>query len=174
MTLKTLTLICFTLSTGEAPPVSLTLETDAITGKELREHIVKKFDFNKGLFMICDGKFVKDDDYITDGSIITLTKWKDSVAGSVAGSVAASATSQEGYSAQYTGAEVKQALKTNAELMFLLMHNIAKADPFFLSYLAVNPVKAKHEMDKYLDQEGFSLKIKGKDSSCDPFKPTYV
>ena len=41
--------------------------------------------------------------------------------------------------------------------MFLLMHNIAKVDPYFLSYLAVNPIKAKNEMEKYLSQDKFTL-----------------
>ncbi len=155
MTLKNLKLICFTLTSQE----QLSLDTEADTGKELREHIVQQFAFNKDLIMVYNGKFIKDDDIITDGSIITLTKWK----------ISASVGSTEEYSAQYTGSEVKQALKNNAELMFLLMHNIAKVDPYFLSYLAVNPVKAKTEMEKYLSQDKFTLTIKGKDVSCDPF-----
>jgi len=141
MQLKNLKLICFTLTSQE----QLSLETEASTGKDLREHIVQQFTFNKDLVMVCNGKIIKDDDRITDGSIITLTKWKDPLPSSKS----------------LTGAEVKQALKTDPDLMFLLMHNIAKVDPYFLSYLAVNPVKAKNVMEKYLSNAKFTLTLNG-------------
>jgi hypothetical protein len=133
----------------------LSLETEASIGKDLREHIVQQFTFNKDLVMVCNGKIIKDDDSITDGSIITLTKWKDPT------QIASLSPSDLNLPLTLTGAEVRQALKTNPELMFLLMHNIAKVDPYFLSYLAVNPVKAKNEMEKYLSQDKFTLTING-------------
>jgi hypothetical protein len=158
MQIKNLKLICFTLTSQE----QLSLETEASIGKDLREHIVKQFTFNKDLVMVCNGKIIKDDDSITDGSIITLTKWKDPTQIASLSGLPLNLPLTSDLPLTLTGAEVRQALKTNPELMFLLMHNIAKVDPYFLSYLAVNPIKAKNEMEKYLSQDKFTLTINGK------------
>ena len=72
------------------------------------------------------------------------------------------------YFKSYTGAEVKAATLKSGDIMFNIICDIAKRNPFYLSYLAVNPSMAKKELMSSLDEDDFKLTIVGPDSSQDP------
>ena len=54
--------------------------------------------------------------------------------------------------------------------MFDLIASIASKDPFFLSYLAVNPDKAQTIIKDTLTNPDFTLTIKGPDETFDKLK----
>jgi hypothetical protein len=120
--------ITFHLAPGIVPlssPVNLTLETEASTGKALKDHIIDVYGLNPGLHIVYDGRIIGDNDIIPASSPCTLVlaKWQPSL---------------------------------DIEL-FDILHKIARQDPYLLSYLAVNPAKAREEVILYLKKTGGPL-----------------
>ena len=74
---------------------------------------------------------------------------------------------------RYTGEQVLIAIKSNPDVLFSVIHLIAQANPFFLSYLAINPVMAREHVEKMLTEPDFKFTIKG-DPANDPIKPTLM
>lgn len=54
--------------------------------------------------------------------------------------------------------------------MFNLICDIAKRNPLYLSYLAINPSMAKKELMSQLDDDNFNLTIVCNDETQDPIK----
>ena len=77
----------------------------------------------------------------------------------------------EGYIAKYNGDQIKIAMKQNTNIMLNLIHMIGRQNPFFLSYLAVNPIKADEHIKETLDQQDFVFTVKGDTVLDDPVKP---
>jgi hypothetical protein len=75
------------------------------------------------------------------------------------------------YVVSYTGAQVKIAMQKSTNIMFNIIHFIGYQNPFFLSYLAVNPAKAKEHIEETLNRPDFTFIIKGDSVSDDPIKP---
>ena len=76
-----------------------------------------------------------------------------------------------GYEKIYTGAELRQAMEVSTKIMFYLINRIGTLNPFFLSYLAVNPDQAMEHIDETLNNPEFRFVVKGDDDSTDPIKP---
>lgn len=79
--------------------------------------------------------------------------------------------SELAYTATYTGQQVKQVIDKNSNVMFNIIHMIGQQNPFFLSYIAVNPKKAQEYMLETLDQPDFKFVVKGESVEDDPIKP---
>jgi hypothetical protein len=75
------------------------------------------------------------------------------------------------YQVSYNGQQVKTAMKKSSNIMLNLIHMIGHQNPFFLSYLAVNPTKAKEHIEETLNQPDFTIVIKGDSVSDDPIRP---
>lgn len=76
-----------------------------------------------------------------------------------------------GYTYSYSGKEIQSAIDKCPTILFNIIQLISRQNPFFLSYLAVNPSLAQQHIKDTLDNEEFKLTIKGDDVSCDPIKP---
>ena len=79
--------------------------------------------------------------------------------------------SEHNYSVDYTGAQVRTALVRNSNILFNIIQLIGRENPFFLSYLVINPQLAQEHIDMTLDGDDFKLTIRGEDVTCDPIKP---
>lgn len=75
------------------------------------------------------------------------------------------------YQHTYTGKDIKEAMRKSTDLLLDVMHLIGHQNPFFLSYLATNPSKARDFIDESLDNEEFKLVVKAGSVTEDPIKP---
>lgn len=75
------------------------------------------------------------------------------------------------YEKTYTGADIKEAMKKSTDLLLDVMHLIGHSNPFFLSYIATNPVMAREHINTTLDSPEFKLVVKAESVTEDPIKP---
>ena len=75
------------------------------------------------------------------------------------------------YTAHYTGQQLKEAMKKNSFVLLNVISMIGRQNPFLLSYLVVNPVKAQEHIMMTLDQPEFILAVRGQSVADDPIKP---
>jgi hypothetical protein len=73
------------------------------------------------------------------------------------------------YTKTYSADVVKQAILKNGDIMFNIICDIARTNPFFLSYLAMNPTLAKAELNRILSTN-YTLTIKCMDETEDIIK----
>jgi len=74
------------------------------------------------------------------------------------------------YEKKYTGKEIKSLL--SKPMVFLnLLHAMGQQNPFFLSYLAVNPLLAHSYLYQNLDNPEFKVIVKCDDKKHDPIYP---
>ena len=78
------------------------------------------------------------------------------------------------YHKVYNGAEVSKAIDRDSNILFNVMKLIAQKNPFFLSYLAVNPQMAREHLNATLESDEFVMNIYGDDDTCDPIAPLLV
>jgi len=79
-----------------------------------------------------------------------------------------------GYVVSYNGTQLRQAMNKNTGILLNVIHMIGQQNPFFLSYLAVNPSKAMEHLNETLDQPDFKFTVKGDSVEDDPVKPFLV
>jgi hypothetical protein len=72
----------------------------------------------------------------------------------------------------YDGKTVLSAANKNGDIMYNIICDIASRNPFFLSYLAVNPGLARKEMNKILNSDEFKLTIHCQSELDDPILAT--
>lgn len=72
------------------------------------------------------------------------------------------------YEVTYDGKQVLSACQNNGNVMFKIIADLACRNPYFLSYLAVDPAKAKQYLYETVESEDFSLTVKGKTVEDDP------
>jgi hypothetical protein len=75
------------------------------------------------------------------------------------------------YEATYNGDQIRTAMQRSSDVLMNLIHMIGTKNPFFLSYLAVNPKKAADHIEETLVQPDFVFKVHGDSVSDDPIKP---
>jgi hypothetical protein len=75
------------------------------------------------------------------------------------------------YTAMYNGQQLKDAMKRDSNILINIINMIGRQNPFFLSYLAVNPSKAKEHIYVTLNQPEFVLTVHGSSEDDDPIKP---
>lgn len=75
------------------------------------------------------------------------------------------------YQQTYTGKDIKEAIKKSTDLLLDVMHLIGHQNPFFLSYIATNPSKARDFINETLDSDEFKLVVKAGSVTEDPIKP---
>jgi len=78
------------------------------------------------------------------------------------------------YVVSYNGEQIRQAMNKSTHILLNVVHMIGHQNPFFLSYLAVNPTKALEHLDETLDQSDFKFIVKGNSVEDDPIKPFLV
>lgn len=74
------------------------------------------------------------------------------------------------YVKTYGADELKRAMTVNGDIVFNVICDIARANPFYLSYLAINPLLAKSELYRLLNNSTYRLTVVGSDETCDPIK----
>ncbi len=74
------------------------------------------------------------------------------------------------YICQYNGSDVAKAIKADPTILYNVMNLIAQSNPFFLSYLAVNPGMARDYVDKTLADPAFTMTVMGADETEDVIK----
>jgi hypothetical protein len=139
----------------------LTLETEAQDGAQLRADIINKLGFNPNLEIIYKGLFLKNNESVLylENKTVLVIRWRTDTP---------TATETENVSGTYTGEEVTRVLRYSGDVVFNLLHGLSQKDPYILSYLAVNPNKAREEILKYLSMPDFILNINASGSSYDP------
>lgn len=78
------------------------------------------------------------------------------------------------YVVTYNGQQLRQAMNKSTSILINVIHMIGQQNPFFLSYLAVNPTKAMEHLNETLDQSDFKFTVKGDSVENDPIKPFLV
>lgn len=99
----------------------------------------------------------------------TGTDDSDSDSGSDSDSIDNRKNEYRPYTKTYSADVVKQAILKNGDIMFNIICDIARTNPFFLSYLAMNPTLAKAELNRILSTN-YTLTIKCMDESEDIIK----
>jgi len=78
------------------------------------------------------------------------------------------------YVVTYNGQQLRQAMNKSTSILINVIHMIGQQNPFFLSYLAVNPTKAMEHLNETLNQSDFKFTVKGGSVEGDPIKPFLV
>lgn len=130
------------LTPGMQTPVNyLTLDTEATTGKQLKDDILNTYDLYPGLIIVHEGKIIKDQDSLQERAVsYVLAKWQSSL---------------------------------DLEI-FDILHTLASKDPYFLSHLAVNPLKAREEITSFIKQANLNLKKFSGESAADKRNVAYI
>lgn len=71
----------------------------------------------------------------------------------------------------YNGEQLRQAIRGDYGTLFHVLHLIAQGNPFFLSYLAVNPKLAREHLEQSLDSPEFKMRVICGDETQDPILP---
>jgi hypothetical protein len=153
--------------------------TDDLTFRQITDLFNEKFSTNYTIIFINSGRTLLLDNTVKDtvGDIYIVTKpapEAPEVPAQEAASpsqevpvpvpVLASESESESESDEpetilVTGSELKDIIASNSDLLFDVICHIGRQNPFFLSYLAVNPEQARSCLHQFLDDPNFRMSV---------------
>jgi hypothetical protein len=145
-------------------------EYTATSIADLRQQCMTTAGDGKQVVLVTEGRILHDDGAWPISTLVYVTLKSQPTQNAPAQVTPAQATPTGLYRKTYTGKQLLTVVN-NCHLVFRLLQDMAKQNPFILSYLAMDPNQVKTELIQLLSDPKFVLNIEGPDITCDPVAP---